>query len=312
MLLKQKGYPSLREMLYHDLETAIAAATDLGDFYMLMEQMGYEIKHGNRLAFRFRGAERYMVPERKNTRYSEAGIHAAIQGSMMENAPQISPAAYYRRTYVPYQKHPRYKGFLALYVHYLYILGKIQKHQYPPRMTAHLRQEAAKFEKYQAQFRFLADHNIETAEQMAAFVSEADIRLQGLIKQRTILNVQKRRKQELYKALADAESLSPVRQLYEEGMTGFEEEYLQLLEGEKILEESGISREALAAEKAELYDQLARINQELRAVKKELAMCQELQAQADKMREDIEKTEQRKALEDKAYGNMPYNRQEQR
>ena len=310
-LLKEKGFSSNREMLLHDMETAIATATDLGDFFMLMEHMGYEIKHGNRLAFRFRGQERYMVPERKNPRYSEAGIQAAIAGSMLEGIPQISQNQY-RRTYRPYKKHPKYKGFLALYVHYLYILGKIRKLQYPPRMTAHLRQEAAKFEKYREQFRFLADHNIETEQQMLAYISTAEAHLQELTKQRTILNVQKKRKQKLFKALADAESMSPVRQLYEEGLPGFEEEYLSLLNAESVLEESGLPREALAAEKAELYEKLARINQEIRAVKKDLSMCREIQSQREKMEEDIWRAEQREALEDKEFENRTVDRREQR
>ena len=122
-----------------------------------------------------------MVPERKNPRYSETGIQAAIAGSMLEGIPQVSPNQY-RRTYRPYKKHPKYKGFLALYVHYLYILGKVQKHQYPPRMTAHLQQEAAKFEKYRNQFRFLDDHGIETEAQMVAYVIQAEERLKNLTK----------------------------------------------------------------------------------------------------------------------------------
>lgn len=310
-LLKEKGFSSNREMLLHDLETAIATATDLGDFYMLMEHMGYEIKHGNRLAFRFQGQERFMVPERKNPRYSETGIQAAIAGSMLEGIPQISPIQY-RRTYRPYRKHPKYTGFLALYVHYLYILGKIQKHQYPPRMTAHLRQEAAKFEKYRNQFRFLADHGIETEAQMAAYVTQAEERLKSLNKQRTILNVQKKRRQQIYRALADAELLTPVRHLYEEGLSGMEEEYKSLLEAEKILAESGCSAEELTTEKSELYDQLARINQEIRSVKQEIKMCQEIQSQAASMQKDIEEAEQRKVLEDKEFEEKDHARQEQR
>lgn len=310
-LLKEKGFSSNREMLLHDMETAIATATDLGDFYMLMEHMGYEIKHGNRLAFRFQGQERFMVPERKNPRYSETGIQAAIAGSMLEGIPQISPIQY-RRTYRPYRKHPKYTGFLALYVHYLYILGKIRKFQYPPRMTAHLRHEATKFERYRERFRFLAGHCIETEAQMVAHVSQAEERLKTLTKQRTILNVQKKRRQRLYRALADAELLAPVRRSYERGLSGVEEEYKCLLEAEKILAESGCSVEELTAEKSDLYDQLARINQEIRSVKQELKMCQEIQAQAETMQKDIEEAEQRKALEDKEYEEKGHAWQEQR
>ena len=44
----------------------------------------------------------------------------------------------------PYTPHPKYKGFLALYIHYLYLLGKVGQRQYPPRMTPQLRQEVMK------------------------------------------------------------------------------------------------------------------------------------------------------------------------
>jgi len=101
-----------------------------------------------------------------------------------------------------------------------------------------------------------------------------------------------------YRALADAELLAPVRGLYERGISSMEEEYQTLLEAEKILAESGFSMEELAAEKSELYDQLGRINQEIRSVKQEIKMCQEIQAHAETMQKDIEEAEQRRALEE--------------
>ena len=133
-----------------------------------------------------------------------------------------------------------------------------------------------------------------------------------LSKQRTILNVQKKRRQKLYRALADTELLAPVQELYERGLSGMETEYQSLLEAEKILQESSCSVEELTAEKSEVYDQLARINQEIRAVKQEIKMCQEIQSQAASMQKDIEEAEQRKALEDKEYEEKGHAREEQR
>ena len=69
-------------MLEEDLRTAIADANDLGHFFLLMEHMGYEISHGNRLGFRLRGQERFMIPGRKNPLFTEDGIRAAIQGNL--------------------------------------------------------------------------------------------------------------------------------------------------------------------------------------------------------------------------------------
>ena len=59
-LRQSKGQPTFRSMLEADLRTAIQDANDLGHFFLLMEHMGYEIHHSNRLGFRLRGQERFL------------------------------------------------------------------------------------------------------------------------------------------------------------------------------------------------------------------------------------------------------------
>ena len=117
-LRQSKGQPTYRSMLEADLKVAIEDANDIGHFYMLMEDKGYEVKHGNRLGFRLRGQDRFMYPERRNAQYSEEGIRAAIDGNLLEIEAGRKPVVIYRQPYRPYKKHPKYKGFLALYVHY--------------------------------------------------------------------------------------------------------------------------------------------------------------------------------------------------
>ena len=150
-LRQSKGQPTFRSMLEADLRTAIQDANDLGHFFLLMEHMGYEIRHGDRLGFRLRGQERFMYPGRRDPLFTEDGIRAAIQGNLAEIEAGHRPAVIQRPKYRPYRKHPKYTGFLALYIHYLYLLGKIGQRQYPPRMTPHLRQEVMRFEQYQVQ-----------------------------------------------------------------------------------------------------------------------------------------------------------------
>ena len=161
-LRQSRGQPTFRSMLEADLQEAIEDANDIGHFFLLMEHKGYEIKHGSRLGFRLRGQERYMIPERRDKRFSEDGTRAAIEGSLDAIAAGMKPVLAYRAPYRPYRRHPKYKGFLALYVHYLYLLDKVEKRQYPPRMTPHLRQEVTKFERYRTQFAFLREQNITT------------------------------------------------------------------------------------------------------------------------------------------------------
>ena len=130
-LRQSRGQATFRSMLEADLREAIQDANDLGHFFLLMEHKGYEIRHGNRLGFRLRGQDRFMIPGRKNPLFTEDGIRAAIQGNLSAIEAGRRPAILPRTAYQPYTSHPKYKGFLALYVHYLYLLGKIGQRQYP-------------------------------------------------------------------------------------------------------------------------------------------------------------------------------------
>ena len=291
-LRQSKGQPTFRSMLEADLRTATQDANDLGHFFLLMEHMGYEIRHGDRLGFRLRGQERFMYPGRRDPLFTEDGIRAAIQGNLAEIEAGHRPAVIQRPKYRPYRKHPKYTGFLALYVHYLYLLDKIGQRQYPPRMTPHLRQEVMRFEQYQVQFVFLRENNIVTQADMDAVQSRTEGSLAKLMKQRTILNVRKKRRQHLYTALADAEALAPSKALYEEGLTGMEAEFEKYMEAVKQLEKCGISAERLTEEKAEIYEQLASLNREIRAERRKLKLCQEIRQQIPAMEQDIQNTDE--------------------
>ena len=294
-LRRSRGQPTFRSMLEEDLRTAIADANDLGHFFLLMEHMGYEISHGNRLGFRLRGQERFMIPGRKNPLFTEDGIRAAIQGNLAAIEAGRRPAVQLRPQYRPYQKYPRYTGFLALYVHYLYLLGKIGKRQYPPRMTPQLWQEVMRFEQYREQFAFLRDNGITTRTDMAAFTARTEETLANLMKQRTVLNVRRKRRRALYTALADAEALAPVKELYEAGLSGMETEFAQYMDAVAALEQCGVPREGLIQEKAELYDRLAELNRQIRAERRKLALCRKTQNSLPRMEQEIDKAEARES-----------------
>ena len=292
-LRQSKGQPTFRSMLEADLRAAIEDANDLGHFFLLMEHKGWEISHGNRLGFRLRGQprpsgtglgrpggnmpgqDRFMIPGRKNPLFTEDGILAAIQGNLSAiEAGQRLPSAY-RVPYRPYKKHPKYTGFLALYVHYLYVLCKIEKRQYPPRMTPQLRKEVIRFERCREQFAFLRENGITTQEDMTAFQARTEDTLASLMKQRTILNVRKKKRRTLYDALADVEALAEAKRCYDEGLSGMEAEAAGYTDASALLDGCGIPRDRLAAEKAELYRQLAEINRAIRAERKKLTLCKE-------------------------------------
>ena len=297
-LRQSKGQPTFRTMLEADLHTAIEGANDLGHFFLLMEHMGYESYHSNRLGFRLRGQERFMYPGRKNPLFTEEGIRAAIQGNLEAIEAGLRPPAVRRPAYRPYKKHPKYTGLLALYVHYLYVLGKVGQQRYPPRMTAHTRDEAMKFEQYRAQFAFLRENNISTQDDMTAFQSRTEKTMASLTKQRTILNVRKKKRRPLYDALADVEALAPAKQCYEDGLSGMEAEFTRYMDAVATLERCGIPRERLMAEKADIYQQLAEVNRQIRAEKKKLALCREICARLPQMEQEINQIEAKEVIRD--------------
>lgn len=290
-LRQSKGQPTYLSMLEADLKSSIEDANSIGDFFRLMERKGYEIKHGNRLGFRLRGQSHFMYPERKNPQYSEEGIRAAIDGNMDAIFMGKQLAVVHRQPYKPYKKHPKYTGFLALYYHYLYILGKIEKRQYPPRVTGQMRQEVMRFDQLRAQFQFLNENGIATEADMDAFVAKTESQVKSLSKQRTILNVQKKKRHPLFQALTDEEALAPAKRLYDQGHSGMEAEAQQYMDAVKLLDNCGESREALSQQQAELYTKLADLNRELRQVRKQLKMCEEIREQATAMRENIREIE---------------------
>ena len=234
-----------------------------------------------------------MVPGRKDPLFTEDGIRAAIEGNLDAIAAGTKPAVVYRPAYLPYRRHPKYKGFLALYLHYLYLLGKVQQRQYPPRMTPHLRQEVMKFEQYREQFAFLREQDITTPEQLDAFQVRTEETLATLTKRRTLLNVRKKRRRELYSALADEAALAPVKECFEQGLPGMEEELAKYQTAKEMLDQCPISRERLMEEKATLYQQLAEVDREIRAARRQLALCREIQDHAPQMERDIQTAEGR-------------------
>ena len=180
---------------------------------------------------------------------------------------------------------------MALYVHYLYVLGKIEKRQYPPRMTPQMKKDVMHSEHYREQFAFLRENGIATQEDIAAFQVRAEETLASLTKQRTILNVKKKKRQKLYTALTDATALAQAKAFYEEGLSGMEAEFFRYMEAASILEQCGIPPDRLMAEKAELYEQLAQINRDIRAARKQLGLCREIQSQQSQMERAIERIE---------------------
>ncbi len=222
-----------------------------------------------------------MCPERRNPDFSEERIEQAILGNLEQIEAGRKPAFTPKPKPRPYRPHPKYTGFLALYYHYCYLLGRIEKRQYPPRMTPHLRKEIMKADIYKARLKFLQEQNICTPDDLTACIQNAEQQIAKLSKQRTILNVRKKKRKKLYDALAA-----------EAAFGGFEPKKAEYDDAKEVLDTCGIPREVLLAEKADLYEQLAQVNQQIRQERWKLKQCKEISETAAIMQRDIDRVEQ--------------------
>ena len=108
--------------------------------------------------------------------------------------------------------------------------------------------------------------------------------------------MRKKKRKKLYAALTDVEALTQAKQLYEDGLSGMETEYTQYLEAVAVLEQCGIPREQLTSEKADIYDQLAEINRRIRAERKKLAMCRQIQNEVSHMEKETKTIENKEVV----------------
>ena len=113
------------------------------------------------------------------------------------------------------------------------------------------------------------------------------------MKQHTILSERRERRQALNDARADVEALAPAKAIYGNGLSGMEDEFARYMQAVRLLEQCGIPPEHLTKEKTEVYNQLADLNRQIRAERKKLALCREIQTASKQMEEDIRKTEKR-------------------
>ena len=148
-------------------------------------------------------------------------------------------------------------------------------------MTPHLRKEIMKADVYKARLKFLQENNITTADDLTACLQQAENEVTQLAKQRTILNVRKKKHKKLFDALAA-----------EAAFAGFEPRKAEYDDAKEVLDTLRHSTRSLAGRKADLYEQLAQVNQQIRQERWKLKQCKEISETAVIMQKDIDRVEQ--------------------
>ena len=279
--LHKAGVLTLRELFDQDVEECLSQAMDLGQFYALMEDHGYTVKHHS--AYPSFVPDGYAHPyriKRNGKAWTEDDIERFIDRAMSDPTFEvIMPKV--QKAFVPYGKQ---HGFRALYVSWMYVLGFIGQGKRTQYSRVNFK-ELKRFEQYKAQAAFLDRNKIDTASQLREKMDEINKTVETLTKSRIIWNSKKKRRKELYAALSAVEHLQDVSELYTKGVSGVEEDYRRYLEAERKLE--GVDLEALKAERNEVYEKVASINVEIRDCRKELRLCEQILADSPKIEQQL-------------------------
>ena len=164
-----EGRPTVRGQIKEELDEIIKCSYTYEQFWRILKQRGYEVKRDVKyIALKPAYSRRYIRLKSLGANYSEESIRQRIIAARNGIRDLDKPKSDYTdwlNKYEPTKLH----GFKALYFHYLYLFGKIRKKETPQRVSFYMRDELIKFDRYQKQFRFLYNNEIETTEQLKTF-----------------------------------------------------------------------------------------------------------------------------------------------
>lgn len=182
-----EGRPTVRGQTKDELDEIIKVSYSYEQFWKILKQRGYAVKRDVKyVALKPAYSQRYIRLKSLGKNYSEELIRQRIivarNGIRDLDKPKFDYNAWLNK-YEPTKLH----GFKALYFHYLYLFGKIRKKETPQRVSFYMRDELIKFERYQRQFRFLYDNDIETTEQLKTFKENTENKIDELTIRRSKL-----------------------------------------------------------------------------------------------------------------------------
>lgn len=189
-LAEKNGKPTMRSRIREDIDRAILASTTEREFLRVMKEMGYEV-----ITKTPKGSPRVhpivrIVDGGKNFRLDKLGeyyeldsIKQRIQNNYRRKTPFPEVAEDTKAPYYQYkEKAKKATGLYALYLYYCYELHIIvHKSASVRKMSAFLRKDVTKLDRYIAQADFLAKTGLETVEALDGYKAEKEKQAESLI-----------------------------------------------------------------------------------------------------------------------------------
>lgn len=194
---EQEQRPTWRGIVRTDVDESIRKAMTERQFFDNLRKKGYEIKTGKDISVRPPSKPRFVRLARNfGEDYSIEGIRKRIleQNRRILPEPEPKPKVYHAKLKGSFQTTKKITGFRALYLHYCYLLGCFPKGRKPNNKRIHflLREDLIKLDAITKEVRLLAEHRIDTAQQLSSYKSELESRVEILTTARRKLYRQQR------------------------------------------------------------------------------------------------------------------------
>ena len=186
---EQEQRPTWRGIVRSDVDEVIRHSMTERQFFENLHRKGYEVKVGKDISVRPPGKERFVRLARN---FGEAYTLESIRRRILEQTravrplPEPAPKRKHYRVSGNWQSRKKVTGFRALYFHYCYLLGVFPKGKQQNHKRLHflLREDLIKLDAITQEARLLAEHRIDTAEQLSSYNSELERRIADVTSQR--------------------------------------------------------------------------------------------------------------------------------
>lgn len=260
------------DMIKRDLDACILQASTFDSFLQMLNDKGYEVKHGKYLAVKPQGMQRFKRCKSLGATYSEERIKERILVETIKDyiaETNVKPKIV--KCYVKRYRRAKMSGLQKKYYAKLYRLGKLKKRPYSQAWK--YKDEIKKMQKLQRQYLFLARHDIKSMVDLVAVMDSLTDKRKESYSEKSVIYKARAKCESLFDIVKEMDELTCAKNTYLNGDTYFEKEYKQWIQLENALKEEGYTYEEVNQLKIHYKNQIAEVNKKVTAVNQELALA---------------------------------------
>lgn len=274
---EREGKVTHLSLMRQDVDEFIKKADTYGEFLSLLKKNGYEVKAGAHISLRIKGkekekfrrictcfGERYLPDAIKERIATERLEEKEVSMRLPPLTNFISCVPFQRAKLTPYQKQ---------YYRKLYRTGQMRRKRYPNAWK--YRDDIVRFDKLQEQFLYVWKQHITSAKDLEERRNYLQTRYKELEEDRGKIYQQKQEITEALELLKTYEEVSQRAMLYQAGAEIYKPEYLSSIKITEQLQKAGLSMEQIVCFRTGVREQLNRIKEERKSIRKELSLCEQ-------------------------------------